>query len=559
MEIATTFRTHNSKTWLCSLLSYFMNIKSIDDNIELLRISLCSQPNFSPNKLFHYLDHSSKDFLSLNDFIQFLNEMLIPFEEKYLRIFIHNFDKDGDFSLNLKEFLGLILPKKDLVLATKIAKNINANNINDIGISNVKTIFGKLLCEELELVKNCIRTAKSCKENIGFTLYEAFLEIAGNNKYINETLLYNFLQKNNININTNDMHQLMFRLDADNDGKISFEEFKEIFFPIKGEEIVYKIKNNINIINDNIDYNYLKKEEKLQDNIVEKTEEKKINNFVDFTFAEKSNVTEPKISIKKNEYSINSLNKLMNFKYEEDILPNKENKPINIEPPKDNINQTESIYSRTKNLFGAKNLYIFKSKVPPKLSIRNQPQISLPESFTQIYTPTPKKYQFIYDSNPIMLKQSPNPNIMSSPYSPKREEKKRPEGYQSPKTKHTKSPLHYDYSTYSDEDGEEYFKQKKLKANKGAYTDKRIRNMDENKFCKIFGGFDYKKEIQNNLEKMFSEDKKEENEKMFDMYDIQGIKKRKFNFISNDNEENDIKLNNFDDIRRKIYKNEKYI
>ena len=33
-------------------------------------------------------------------------------------------------------------------------------------------------------------------------------------------------------------------VDADNDGKISFEEFKEIFFPIKGEEISYNIKNN---------------------------------------------------------------------------------------------------------------------------------------------------------------------------------------------------------------------------------------------------------------------------------------------------------------------------
>ena len=187
MENSTTFKTQNSKAWLCSLLSYFMNIKSIDDNIEPLRISLCSLPNFTPNKLFNYLDQSSKKFLLLNDFIKFLNSMGIPFEEKYLRIFIHNFDKDGDFSLNFNEFLGLILPKKNNDLARKMNQDLgNNSNIGDILINNMKEIFGKLLCEELELVKNCIKTAKACKETIGFTLYEAFLVIAGNNKYINE-------------------------------------------------------------------------------------------------------------------------------------------------------------------------------------------------------------------------------------------------------------------------------------------------------------------------------------------------------------------------------------
>ena len=102
----------NPKEWLGSLLSYFMSIKTIDDNIESLRISLCSQNNFSSTQLFQYLDINNKDFILLNDFAKFLTKMRIPFEEKYLRKFIHNFDKDNDFCLNFQEFLGLILPKK---------------------------------------------------------------------------------------------------------------------------------------------------------------------------------------------------------------------------------------------------------------------------------------------------------------------------------------------------------------------------------------------------------------------------------------------------------------
>ena len=59
---------------------------------------------------------------------------------------------------------------------------------------------------------------------------------------------------------------------------------------------------------------------------------------------------------------------------------------------------------------------------------------------------------------------------------------------------------------------------------------------------------------------MFLEDEKEINNRNLEINDInQEIKKRKFNFISNENEENDIKLINFDDIRRKNFKDEKYI
>ena len=560
MEFSTSFRTQNSKTWLCSLLSYFLNIKSIDDNIEVLRISLCSQPNFSPYKLFHYLDHSNKDFLLLNDFIQFLNELRIPFEEKYLRIFIHNFDKDCDFSLNMKEFLGLILPKKNIDLANNVAKNLNKNNADDITGTNSKNIFGKLLCEELELVKNCIKTAKACKENIGFTIYEAFFAIAGNNKYINETFLYNFLKKNNIDISTNDMHQLMFRLDADNDGKISFEEFKEIFFPIKGEEIVYKIRDNIDIINENYNDICLRKEKENKEKKEDKIDEKKINNLVDFTFAENSNDINPKISYKMNGVYRSGLNKLMNYNYEEDLLQNKENKQININLNRDDKNDViKSIYSRTKNLLGEKSHNLFKNRIPPKIIIQTKPTIPEPQIFSKVYTPNPKNYQFVYSNEPLIMKKNLNQNIITSPYRPKRVETQRKEGYQSPKTKHTKSPLNYDYSTYSDEDGEEYYKQKKLKEKKVAYTDKRVKNIKDNKLNNIFGGFDCKNEIKNNLEKMFLEDEEDNKKKLYMNEITKQIKKRKFNFISNDSEENDIKRNNYDDILRKKYKNENFI
>ena len=110
----------------------------------------------------------------------------------------------------------------------------------------------------------------------------------------------------------------------------------------------------------------------------------------------------------------------------------------------------------------------------------------------------------------------------------------------SPKIRHTKSPLHYDYSTYSDEDGDEYFKNKRLKQNKVSLTDKRARLMNEDKVNKVMG-LDYKKIIRNNLEKMFNEDNVEDkDEKDINKENKKPQIKPKFNFIYNGNDENDI-------------------
>jgi len=38
----------SSFPWLNTLLSYFQNLKEIDDEIELIRVSLCEKSLFSP-------------------------------------------------------------------------------------------------------------------------------------------------------------------------------------------------------------------------------------------------------------------------------------------------------------------------------------------------------------------------------------------------------------------------------------------------------------------------------------------------------------------------------
>ena len=100
--------------WMDNLLSYFKTLKEIDDEIEEIRVSLCQISQFSPMSLFEYLDIDSKSFLTLNDFKSFLRSQNSTYDERKLRKMIHNFDKDNDFSINLNEFIGLILYGKFL-------------------------------------------------------------------------------------------------------------------------------------------------------------------------------------------------------------------------------------------------------------------------------------------------------------------------------------------------------------------------------------------------------------------------------------------------------------
>ena len=106
MEEEKKSQNISSRQWVDLLVSYFNTIKEYEDKIESLRISLNQQNNFSVRALFNHLDKNSKNFISLDDFIKFLQDNSINYDEKHLRQFIHNYDKDMISVLttkNLKE------------------------------------------------------------------------------------------------------------------------------------------------------------------------------------------------------------------------------------------------------------------------------------------------------------------------------------------------------------------------------------------------------------------------------------------------------------------------
>ena len=218
------------KPWNSILVKYFTTIKILDDEIEKIRVELCQNPSFFPKILFNIIDSNEKNFITLDDLKTYLKNNNIPYEEYCLRRFIHNFDKDNDFSIDYNEFLGIVLSKRNISLSNSVMYKENKDNKLD---NNVENTFNKLLIKELNLVKTLISIADELKYSKEFTTYEAYISIVKDQKYITQENLANYLRENNFELDSIDPIILMFRIDADNDGQISYEEFQEIFFPYK--------------------------------------------------------------------------------------------------------------------------------------------------------------------------------------------------------------------------------------------------------------------------------------------------------------------------------------
>ena len=104
-----------------------------------------------------------------------------------------------------------------------------------------------------------------------FSIYEAFYVISNYQQSINYESLNIFLGNK---YSKNEIKELIYRLDMNNDGKISYEKFQDLFFPFQehlnleetsGEDIYkdsvedkkydikikYEFDNNINLYKDN--------------------------------------------------------------------------------------------------------------------------------------------------------------------------------------------------------------------------------------------------------------------------------------------------------------------
>ena len=331
------------KKWRYYLLDYFTDIFQIEQNLDSLRQALNQQNNFSAINIFNYLDNDNKGYITLEDLIKFFSSHSIEFEEKYIRLFIHFYDKNNDFVLNFDEFKFIISDNEEF-------KDNNNQELDE----NTLGIFCDILVQEIELCKKCSENAKKCFDSRHFTIYEGFVEIAEDKSYITDEDLWKFMDENGIKLDEKYIKRIISRLDSDNDGKISFVEFNSVFYPPcfhaekKFNGYKYKLKdfnNNINIKDD------VNKSTKIKDNTSLKSNDKstnnnyKVNNNINNNKSTDFNTLNFKHGFSENP-RLKYTSKVLNYNYSKypdvDIEKYKLNKEYNsLKKPSDNTKENE--------------------------------------------------------------------------------------------------------------------------------------------------------------------------------------------------------------------------
>jgi len=154
--------------------------------------------------------------------------------------------------LNFKEFSEIIIPRKNDQIKKSITEknnNYNKKNLNN----EIFNYFAKILQIELDFINKSAIISEKLRFSREVTSYEMFLMIdMKNEKYLNESNVLNFLKRNSLNDFSNlEAHDIIFRLCKLDKLNISYEDFQDIFTPIK-------ILNNENYSqekNNKIDYN----------------------------------------------------------------------------------------------------------------------------------------------------------------------------------------------------------------------------------------------------------------------------------------------------------------
>ena len=200
---------------------------------SVLKNQLFAYEGFSPEIFFQNLDYFNKNNITTLDLLHYLEQHQFKFNDEIIRRFIKQYDKHGNFNLVFDDFLNIIIPWD---------KNYDVNNNDffkenfDCAIPNFEEldeIFCMILINEFKLIGLIGDEIIELRKINNFDSYKIFEEISNGDKFINGDILFFFLEGkfNNFEIN-----RLVYFLDRNNDGLISFDDFHDLLIPIKSDK-----------------------------------------------------------------------------------------------------------------------------------------------------------------------------------------------------------------------------------------------------------------------------------------------------------------------------------
>ena len=166
----------------------------------------------------------------MNDLKRFFYEVSINFTEYSINEFFCHFDRDRDYIINYQEYLNIILTQNDLDLRAHATQRDNYPSSDSLGYE-VEYALVRIFEKELNLIDMFSLFSQDLRLSREFSVTYAFrtLDYFKYN-FIESKGLEIFLKSNGYLLSPSELKSLVFRLDRDGDGKITFSEFEEIFY-----------------------------------------------------------------------------------------------------------------------------------------------------------------------------------------------------------------------------------------------------------------------------------------------------------------------------------------
>ena len=306
---------------LKNLFEFIINQNNIN---KKYKISLLEIKGFSPISIFNEIDTISSGFINSKDLDEYLSKNNIIIESEFLQLFIRQFNKEGkDNNLWKKDFIEFFnydINKSEIKLGKL---DFDSNEINKNFIDLIKAEF-----ELIKKIKNLINEIIQINE---FSTFEAFNIISENNNYIDDNLLEKFLENK---FQKNEIKELIYRIDLNNDKKITYEEFQDFFFPFQSH-----LHLDLEEEKQDIDY------------FIQNKYFLKLNSYEDI-FLSSPNILDKKIQmneIKLNLKSTNEINDFNELNKEENKINNEDFKIIYDEKLLNDLDEDQEIVNKNNN------------------------------------------------------------------------------------------------------------------------------------------------------------------------------------------------------------------
>ena len=196
-----------------------------EKRIELSRISLSEKYDFSPQNFFSLITSSAS--ISSRDLKAFLSKNQGTTKDSELFMMIKQYSCLQDGRISLEDFYQIFLPSTNEALRQR---TLNRPMIKSFSDSTLKS-FLKVLQEEIKLQEDLEGLKELLYKQRDFSVYNAFEIIVRGKQIIDERDLIDFLRKNKMFITEDDVDALFRRVDVEDDGVISYNEFLEFIIP----------------------------------------------------------------------------------------------------------------------------------------------------------------------------------------------------------------------------------------------------------------------------------------------------------------------------------------